>query len=71
MNEEDFLMTAVLIKYKNGEPLSTNDMKRYLDLTSRKLPKMDAPDMPTLAGLQTQYRSILQNILAMGQKQGQ
>ncbi len=63
-------MLAMLVKYKNGEPMSTTDMKRYLDLISRQLPKMDTPDMPTLAGLQTDYRSRLQNILAMGQKQG-
>lgn len=71
MDEEKLLRVAVLIKFMNGEPLSTTDMKRYLDMTATTLPKMDAPDMPTLAGLQTQYRSILQNILAMGQqKQG-
>ncbi len=70
MDEDNLLMTATLVKYKNGEPLSTSDMKRFLDLLGRQLPKMDAPDMPTLAGLQTQYRSILQNILAMGNKQG-
>lgn len=70
MDEEGILLLGVLIKYKNGEPLSTTDMKRYLSLIERQLPKMDAPDMPTLAGLQTQYRSDLQNILAMGQKQG-
>ncbi len=68
MDEEGILLMSVLIKYKNGEPLSTTDMKRYIDLISRQLPRMDAPDMPTLAGLQTQWRGVLQNTLAQGQK---
>jgi hypothetical protein len=68
LDEESLLLVAVLLKYKNGEPLSTTDMKRYLGLISRQMPRIDAPDMPTLAGLQTEWRAVLQNTLAQGQK---
>ena len=64
MDENNLLMTATLVKFKNGEPMSTSDMNRLLGLFENQLPKMDTPDMSVLAGVQARYGSILQGILA-------
>lgn len=58
--EQKVLLDSVWFKIRNGEPMSTNDFRRFIDLIANASFSLETAGEDEIRALQSQFISMLQ-----------